>query len=83
MANNLPPDIRQTYTDRERAVIAGYLIRKRVGTLQALRSARSIKPDTTDGWAEGSVQYYQDAEAYSRFLLYWIGYQVGKDQNYG
>lgn len=82
MPDNLPPVLTKEYNDRERAMIAGYLIGKRAGVLKALASVSTAPPGTTEGWAEGNTKYYQDAERYSRFLLHWIGYSVGRNQNY-
>jgi hypothetical protein len=79
---NLPPTQMPPYTDAERALIASYLLQKRVGLLQALRSVEHAPPQSTDGWGEGNQRYYRDAEAYSRFLLWWIGYPVNKNQMY-
>lgn len=78
----LAPVVKDQYTDEERAVIAGYLLRQRAGTLQALAS--SDRYATLDnGYAPVRQQrYYRDAESYSRFLLYWIGYEVQKGQLY-
>jgi hypothetical protein len=78
----LPPVIKETYTARERAIIAGYLIRMRSGTLRALASVGSAVQGATAGWAEGNQRYYRDAERYSRYLLYWAGYEVAKGENY-
>lgn len=83
MNNALPPIVKDGYTDLERALIAGYLVRKRTGTIKALRAVGSAKRESTEGWAEGSFRYYADAERYSRFLLYYIGYPVAKGLNYG
>jgi hypothetical protein len=79
---NPPPLMPEVYTDYERALIAGYLLRMRHGTLQAKGSVGSPPAGSTEGWAEGNFLYYKDAERYSRFLLWWIGYPVGKDQMY-
>jgi len=73
----------KVYTDPERALIAGYLIHMRAGTLQALHSTGHPKLGSTDGWGEGTFRYYQDCERYSRFLLHWIGYDVQRGKNYG
>ena len=70
------------YTDDERAVIAGYLLAQRAGTLQALSSSELGAVITTDIGQEEQRRYYQVCEAYSRFLLYWIGYEVNKNQMY-
>jgi hypothetical protein len=78
----LPPVIKETYTPAERAIIAGYLIRMRGGTLRALASVGSATQGETSGWAEGNQRYYRDAERYSRYLLYWAGYIVAKGENY-
>lgn len=83
MPDNLLPIIKDSYTDAERALIAGYLVRKRSGAIKALRSVGSIIRESTEGWAEGSFRYYRDAERYSRYLLFWIGYPVERGKNYG
>jgi len=77
-----PPTIPDTYTDAERALIAGYLLHHRAGTLQALSSCSSIPAEIDGGSMATCGRYYRDAEAYSRFLLYWIGYPVGKGRMY-
>jgi hypothetical protein len=71
------------YTDEERAVIAGYLLRQRHGTLAALSSSERGAVITSDIGQEQQRRYYQICEAYSRFLLYWIGYAVNKNKMYG
>lgn len=79
---NLPPIEIGPYSDQERALIASYLLHQRAGTIAALRSVQAGLPHDTLGWSEGGSQYYTHAEAYSRFLLYWIGYPVAKNQMY-
>jgi hypothetical protein len=79
---SLPPWISATYSDEEAAIIAGYLIRMREGTLQALQSgeyADQLTPDIPDITGK---EYYRHAEAYSRWLLYWIGYPVAKNEQW-
>lgn len=71
------------YTDEERSVIAGYLLRQRQGTLAALASSERGAVLTSDIGQEQQRRYYQICEAYSRFLLYWIGYAVPKNKMYG
>jgi len=70
------------YQPDERALIAGYLLHQRAGTLKALESYGSIPADTTELLAERGYDYYLRAESYSRFLLYWIGYPVQRNQMY-
>jgi len=70
------------YDDETRAIIAGYLLHHRAGTLDALRSVGHPIAGQTEGWAEGNYHYYQAAESYSRFLLYWLGYPVQRNQMY-
>ena len=81
---NLAPVVKQgnEYTDAERAVIAGYLLRQREGTLKALASSERGAQITTDIGQENQRRYYQICEAYSRFLLWWIGYPVMKNEMY-
>jgi hypothetical protein len=79
---NLAPVHDGPYSDEERALIASYLLGKRAGTLQALASVKGLPPGSTYGWGEGSLSYYQHAEAYSRFLLWWIGYPTQVNQMY-
>lgn len=69
-------------TDEIRSWIAGYLVHHREGTLKALDSYRQVLPRNPPEFIEPYLKYYQDAEAYSRFLLYWLGYPVAKDSNY-
>lgn len=71
------------YTDEERAVIAGYLLRQRAGTLKALSSSERGATITTDIGQENQRRFYQIGEAYSRMLLYRIGYEVEKNMMYG
>jgi hypothetical protein len=78
----LTPVVKSEYTARERAIIAGYLIGKRAGVLRALSSVGAATAGATSGWAEGNQRYYRDAERYSRFLLYYVGYEVEKGKNY-
>lgn len=81
---NLAPVVKYStaYTDEERAIIAGYLLRQRQGTLDALASSVRGAEITTDIGQENQRRYYQICEAYSRFLLFWAGYQVEKNQMY-
>jgi hypothetical protein len=79
VADQIPPILKVDYTARERALIAGYLLGKRKGTQQALDSAKKAPPGETFGWGEGNVAYYTHALAYSRWLLYKIGYPLGKE----
>lgn len=79
---DLPPIHDGPYNDAERALIASYLLHQRAGTLAALGSSSKAPAGSTEGWGEGNVNYYKHAEAYSRFLLYWIGYPVQKNQMY-
>lgn len=76
------PVVKQTYTDEERAIIAGYLLRQRAGTLEALASAKVSVTLYEVDYSINQRRYYRDAESYSRFLLYWIGYETPKDQLY-
>jgi hypothetical protein len=78
----LPPLVKSEYTARDRAIIAGYLIKMRAGTLRALTSVGAATVGATSGWAEGNQRYYRDAERYSRYLLYWLGYETEKGRNY-
>lgn len=80
----IPPIVKPPgqYTDQERAVIAGYLLFMRAGTLSALSSSEQIPKHVGRGFGEQSYWYYADAESYSRFLLNDIGYRVGRRQMY-
>jgi len=82
---NLPPvSLRPSeYTDDERAVIAGYLLRQRSWTLQALASSDRMAEISTDYGRVNQQRYYQACEQYSRLLLYRIGYAVEKKGMYG
>jgi hypothetical protein len=71
------------YTPEEKAVIAGFLLRQRQGTLQALASSERGAQITTDIGQENQRRYYQICEAYSRFLLDKVGYQTAKNRMYG
>jgi len=66
--------MRRRYTDEERALIAGYLLRMRAGTQRAKDSVDRAPPNQTGGWGEGNQRYYRNALQYSSFLLSWIGY---------
>ena len=79
---NLPPIVQPPYTDEQRQLIASYLLHMRAGTLSALSSSsRKIEIDSAIGVGR-ERQYYTNAESYSRFLLYWVGYQVRKNGMY-
>ena len=78
----LAPVVKETYTDEERAVIAGYLLGKRRGLLQALASTERATEINVDGYFVKTYRYYRIGEAWSRFYLYWAGYETGKDQLY-
>lgn len=78
----LAPVVKRKYTDEERAVIAGYLLGKRAGVLKALSSSFRYAELTKEFGAENQLRYYQLAEAFTRWELYWIGYTVQKDQMY-
>lgn len=71
------------YTDEERAIIAGYLLKQRAGTLLASQSSERGAQLELDIGLDKQAVYYRNAEAYSRFLLYWAGYPVHKDRMYG
>lgn len=70
------------YTDEQRSLIAGFLLHFREGTLKALASLGSVKAGITSGMAEAEYRYYVHAEAYSRQLLFYVGYPVAKDEMY-
>lgn len=79
----LPPDVRKNYTDEERAIIAGYLLHQRLGTLKALSSTTKGAEIETDIGLQEHAKYYSNCESYSRFLLYWLGYEVQRNMMYG
>lgn len=81
---NLAPVVKSgtQYTDEERAVIAGYLLKMRQGTLTALDSSERGEKIQTDIGLQNQVKYYSNCEQYSRFLLYWIGYEVMRKRMY-
>ncbi len=72
----------QPLTDEDRALIAGYLLHHREGTLEALSSLGSVVSGLNAGQFDIMYRYYRSAEAYSRFLLYWVGYPVEKGKMY-
>lgn len=78
----LAPVVKRTYTDEERAVIAGFLLRQRAGTLKALSSSDRYALITTDYGSVNQQRYYRDCEQYSRFLLAKISYPVAKGAMY-
>jgi hypothetical protein len=81
----LPPLVLRPseYTDEQRAVAGGYLLGMRSGTLQALASSEKGVLIATDIGLQNQIKYYSNCEEYSRFLLYWIGYQVYRKKMYG
>jgi hypothetical protein len=78
----LPPIVQESYTREQKRYIAGYLLWMRAGTLAALESVSSPLASVMPEWQRKQVRYYQDAEAYSRYLLAEIGYDVGKNQGW-
>lgn len=78
----LAPIVKDTYTDDERAIIAGYLLGKRQGILKALESTDKMQETNVDGYFIKTYRYYRIGESWSRFYLYWIGYETAKNQLY-
>jgi hypothetical protein len=80
----LPPVVKPIgqYTPEERAVIAGFLLRMRQGTLSALAAADRGVEITTEYGMINQRWYYQICEQYSRFLLYDAGYPTAKNRMY-
>lgn len=70
------------YPDDIRAEIAGYLLHMREGTLRALESSERGAKIQTDIGLQNQAKYYSNCEEYSRFLLYWIGYEVMRKRMY-
>lgn len=60
--------------------MAGFILHFRRGFLQAAESSGVAAAQQIPEWSAETVRYYQDAEAVTRFLLYWIGYPVAKGQ---
>lgn len=77
-----PPEPFRMYTGDERALIAGYILHMREGILKAADSTGSPPAGSTLDWGEGSYNYWENAEAVTRWLLYWIGYPVRKGKLY-
>lgn len=78
MTRTLPPYVQVDISDRDAAIIAGYLLRQREGTLMALDSTEYADAITDDDIGDFGATYYRYAEAYSRFLLWKLGYSVPK-----
>lgn len=76
------PVVKDQYTDEERAVIAGYLLKRRNGLLKALASTNKADEINIDGFFTKTYRYYRSAESWNRFELYWVGYEVPKDGTY-
>lgn len=81
-ARSLPPVVRPHYSDEEAAIIAGYLIYHRDTLLLALESTTHAEITRPDYPGASGAEYYRHAEAYSRYLLYWIGYETGTNQQW-
>lgn len=69
-----------TYTPAQRAMVAGFILHFRRGFLDASASAGAPAADQIPPWRDETRRYYRDAESVTRFLLYWIGYPVARDQ---
>jgi hypothetical protein len=77
-----PPIIPPGYTPAQAALIAGFLIHHRAGLLTAMQTLGEPEADSAPAWADPVRAYWTNAEQYSRFLLWAIGYPVGRDVNY-
>ena len=78
----LAPIVKSQYTDEERAIAAGYLLHMREGLLKALASTKRADEITLDGEFIKTYRYYRIGEAWSRFYLFWLGYETPKNQLY-
>lgn len=78
--NIIPPWIPSYYTSQEEALIAGFLLKSRQAILNALQTVRSGPADQVPNWQGPLLEYYQAAEAYSRYLLWLAHYPTEKDQ---
>lgn len=71
------------YTDESRAEIAGYLLQMRAGILKAGNSVERGIQLEIDIRGDKELVYWRNAEAVTRWLLYWIGYEVHRGKMYG
>lgn len=71
------------FNRHQRAMIAGFLLHHRAQVLSALQSLSDPATLAIPEWAGPTRAYYEAAEAYSRKLLWEIGYPVDKNQMYG
>ena len=78
----LPPIVMEQYTADQYRYIAGFILRQRRGVLLALQSVSNVAAAEIPRWQDPQIRYYEDLEAWSRFLLWVCGYPVEKGQNY-
>lgn len=78
----VPPVWTGQLNQQQRALIAGFLLHSRQGILDALTTMHDPIVDQIIEWSGPTRQYYVAAEAYSRYLLWLIGYPVQRNQMY-
>lgn len=75
-----PPIWDPPLTGRDRALVAGYILHYREMILSALEFGALADPTLLPEWLNPTMDYYQRAEEVTRWLLWWTGYRVARDQ---
>ena len=74
----LIPVVASEYSEEDWRAIAGFLLYFRAGILRALESVSDPSTRAMPGWRDRQIQYYQDAESVTRWLLSFTPYPVQK-----
>lgn len=82
MPDQQPPFYVPPVGPRDAALIAGFLLHFRWAVLEALYSMSDPSMEKLPEWSDPLRQYWVDAERYSRYLLWAIGYPVAKNDTW-
>ena len=78
----LPPAIPSVLSDGDRALIAGWIVVQRAGTLVALEKAMQSREYDVPWWADPMVSYWSAVERIERMWLHFLGYEVQENANW-
>lgn len=80
---NQPPIWAPPLSGRDAALVAGFILHYRQGILWARDTLDLVTPGIFDEWVQAEQRFFKDGERWTRFLLYYTGYDVGKDLMWG